>query len=93
MVISCQGAVCEGRDRDCSTGQRGYVECDGDRNYCTNTCSSSCPCGSCGATRLVDTGQCCSNDLRLQEIQECTTSGWQDTGETTCIQACGGTEI
>lgn len=89
LIIQCDGDTCSAADRNCSVGQQGFVECDGDRTYCPDSC---CPCGACGTTRLSDTGQCCSNNLRLQEIQECTTSGWQDTGDTTCIQECGGTK-
>lgn len=84
-TIFCEGGSCEGQDRDCSVGNRGYVECDGDRDYCPNSC---CPCGPCGSTRLSDTGLCCGNNLKLWDIQTCTLSGWQDTGDTTCLVEC-----
>jgi hypothetical protein len=37
---TCTSGVCEGKDRNCSIGQRGYVDC-GTRQYCAGACCGS----------------------------------------------------
>lgn len=40
--VSCSGATCSAVNQNCSIGQQGYVECDGNRTYCP-----TCPCVGC----------------------------------------------
>lgn len=85
---SCSGSsTCTAVDQDCNAGQQGYAECDGTKVYCSHVCPS-CPCGTCGATRWHETQMCCVTNLHLWYAQQCTTSGWVNTGPTDCLQAC-----
>jgi hypothetical protein len=54
-TVSCQGnSSCTAVDRNCSTGERGHVTCDGNTTNCSTACSS---CDICAATG--DCFQCC----------------------------------
>lgn len=84
--VSCTGSnQCSAYDQDCAGGQQGYVECDGDREYCE--VPTEC---SCGDTRWLRTEQCCPAGLHLWMYQRCELSGWTDTGVTYCMEACDG---
>lgn len=83
--VSCEGSnQCHAYDQDCAGGERGYVECDGNKTYCPGP--SEC---SCGDTRWLQTEQCCYG-LHLWKFQRCQLSGWTDTGTTDCLVACDG---
>jgi hypothetical protein len=85
LLISCWGGTCSAADRNCSTGQQGYIQCDGVYNFChQGPCSTSCPCGTCGSTRWVNAYVCFGYCQQWKE-QECTASGWADTGATDCV--------
>ena len=86
--VSCSGlSTCTAVDQNCSAGQTGYAECDGTKHYCSSSC---CPCGTCGATRWHETQSCCAANLHLWYAQQCTSSGWQNTGPTDCLVQCNG---
>jgi hypothetical protein len=58
--VSCSGVTaCTAVDRDCSTGERGRVTCDGITTFCPTACSCS-PCCQCEATG--DCFSCCRCD-------------------------------
>ncbi len=39
--VMCSGSSCTAVNQDCSSGQTGYVQCDGNYTYCA-TCPQSC---------------------------------------------------
>lgn len=90
LLISCWGGTCSAADRNCSTGQQGYIECDGVYTFCHQGPCTSCPCGTCGTLRWFQTEDCCPNNLHVMEERRCTTSGWVNTGNTDCLVECGG---
>lgn len=71
--VSCSGTSnCLAVDRDCSTGQRGSVTCDG----VTTACPATCSCGS---------SVCCQCDSAGDCFSCCRCSGGSGP---LCIQAC-----
>ena len=84
--ISCSttvvGATCEGHDRNCAAGERGFVRCDTNYTYCP-------PCGCTeGAYRYVPTGNCC-DIFKEQREQQCVNGAWVNTGFFDCFGRCG----
>lgn len=68
--VSCSGGTCSAVDRNCSAGQRGYVQCDGAPTYCP-------PCGcSEGAVEWRD-GGCCQGGYLKYLIYECISGVWE----------------
>ncbi len=56
--VSCQGnSSCTAVDRNCSTGERGHVTCDGNTTYCPTPCNF---CEVCAGTG--DCFNCCRCD-------------------------------
>jgi len=62
-TIQCSGASCQGKDRNCSNGERGFVDCDGNTQYCpVCDCHNHCePCASYGQTD--DCGLVCKRNV------------------------------
>lgn len=79
--------TCTAVDRNCSSGQRGYVTCGTSTTYCPYTC----PCIE-GTYRYLLTGYCCDDGRREKEQQICTNGGWQYTGVLICSGICGPLE-
>lgn len=83
-AISCNGSTnCWAVARNCNVNQRGYVECDGNRTYCSQPCPPVC---EDGGFRIVGTGTCCiaCEGTELKEFQECQGGQWVTTG-THCM--------
>lgn len=75
--VSCSGhEKCRGVPRDCSSGIRGRVVCDGVVTKCP-----VCVCQD-GDTRFLPTGTCCDcfdSGGELKEFQECVNGTWVTT--------------
>jgi hypothetical protein len=83
--VDCTGSSCTAVDRNCSVGQRGYVQCDGQAKIWCPTCSGI-PCGQCtdGDFRSIKVGGCCSQGGQDREIQQCQNGCWVTTGTMSC---------
>lgn len=75
--VSCSGhEKCRGVPRDCASGIRGRVVCDGVVTRCP-----VCYCQD-GDVRIVSTGTCCNcfdSGGELRESQECVNGTWETT--------------
>lgn len=73
--VSCWGNSCSAEDRNCSIGQRGFVECDG----VYTLCNPACPGSQCeeGTWRFL-TGDCCPEVEGTAErtSQKCINGQW-----------------
>lgn len=78
--VSCTAATCQGVNRNCYTGERGHVTCNGVTKYCRDACSDNPSCDDCWATG--NCGACCLCDgyTTMQCLQICgpggTGGGW-----------------
>jgi hypothetical protein len=73
-------------DRNCAANQRGYVICDGVTKQCPTPCPQFC---TPGAYRYVPTGQCCDDNTKLKDQQQCVGgTSWQSTGVSVCSGPC-----
>ena len=77
--VSCSGGTCSSVDRNCSAGQRGYVQCDGVTTYCP-----VCPTPGCneGWVEYRD-GGCCQGGYQKWHVYECIGGAWQNV-DTFC---------
>lgn len=86
-AISCassnSGDTCQGVDRNCSVGQRGYVRCGSSYTYCP-----VCLCTE-GSFRYTWTGYCCYEGGREKYEEQCVNSQWLPTGVWVCSGPCG----
>ena len=69
--VNCSGGSCSAADRNCDTGQGGYVQCDGAPIYC----SPGCNCSN-GSQDWRD-GGCCPGGWQKWRVYECVDGGWQ----------------
>lgn len=74
--VSCSGGTCSAADRNCSAGQQGFVQCDGNYSYCP---ACGCPEG------WVDyrDGGCCQGGYQKWQVYECISGTWQHV-DTVC---------
>lgn len=83
--VSCSSGTgtCVAVDRNCSIGQRGYVNCNGVTTFCP-------ACDACieGSLRNVLTGECCDNGSKEKQQQQCINGAWIPTGVYTCGGIC-----
>jgi hypothetical protein len=70
--INCSGGSCSAADRNCDTGQSGFVQCDGGP---PTYCSPGCNCAN-GWQDWRD-GGCCQGGWQKWQIYECVDGGWQ----------------
>lgn len=78
-AVSCTtSGTCSAVDRNCSVGQRGYVECNGAYTYCP-VCE--CPEGAV----IYEDGGCCIGGRQKTLEYTCIGGSWERTGMT-----CGG---
>lgn len=85
--VSCSGSSCSAVDRNCSVGQRGYVQCDGNYTYCP-----ACFVAQClnGAEEWVNWGCCCGAPVAKQNhrLRVCVNGSWQYTNSYSCYSSC-----
>ena len=85
-TTSVSGATCQGVDRDCGIGERGYVRCGSSYSYCP-------PCGAVcedGDVDLVSTSFCCTAEPvseQLHRLYRCVNGQWQFS-HNLCIGRC-----
>ena len=90
--VSCTGTTCgPAVDRDCASGQQGYVECNGVRKSCP-----ACACME-GAERYVQRSGCCCNWVdptsgRVNDLQVCSNGTWV-TQDTVCVVSGAACDI
>ena len=53
-TIQCSGASCQGEDRNCNNDQRGFVDGDGNTQYCPEECDCHYHCEPCASYGQTD---------------------------------------
>ena len=76
--VNCSGDFCAAADRNCDTGQGGYVQCDGGTPI---NCSPGCNCSN-GSQDWRD-GGCCQGGYQKWRVYECVDGNW-DLIDTVC---------
>jgi hypothetical protein len=86
-TVSCTytpPSVCTAVDRDCSSGQRGYVTCNGVTTYCGPTCQCTE-----GSIRFTGGSGCCGDPPKKMKQQEkCIDGQWVPQDVFICIGLC-----